>query len=85
MDWAAWWEVPCRWPSRFPMNTITALRMTLAAGPDMARLAHALFAAYWVEDRDINDKTSCGPSPAPQAATARPCSSGPRIRPSRRN
>lgn len=55
-DWSAHWGVPFRFPSRFPMMTVTALRMTLAAGPDLVRLAQAIFRAYWAEDRDINDK-----------------------------
>jgi 2-hydroxychromene-2-carboxylate isomerase len=48
--------VPFRFPSRFPMNTVTALRMTLQV-EDRAKLALALFKAYWAEDRDINDPT----------------------------
>ena len=47
------------WPSRFPMNTILALRMTLAAGAGSTaegrRLMHRIFAAYWDEDRDISE------------------------------
>lgn len=56
-DWAAHWKVPFAWPTRFPMNTVTALRMTLALPPaEVPRLALALFRAYWAEDRDLNDK-----------------------------
>jgi 2-hydroxychromene-2-carboxylate isomerase len=55
-DWAGHWQVPFRWPSRFPMRTVTALRMALAveesARPDFSR---RLFHAYWAEDRDLND------------------------------
>jgi 2-hydroxychromene-2-carboxylate isomerase len=47
--------VPFRFPSRFPMKTVTALRMALGAGDAVARLTHALFRAYWVDDRDLND------------------------------
>lgn len=47
------------WPTRFPMNTVLPLRVTLAAGahetPEGRRLVHRLFRAYWVEDRDISD------------------------------
>jgi 2-hydroxychromene-2-carboxylate isomerase len=55
-DWAGYWGVELRWPSRFPMRTVGALRLALAAG-DAARprLTHALFRAYWVEDRDLAD------------------------------
>lgn len=54
--WAEWWNVPFRFPSRFPMNTVKPLRMVLAA-PEAERpkLIHAIFAAYWVKDRDISD------------------------------
>jgi len=47
--------VPFRWPSRFPMRTVTALRMALAAADDQPALGHALFRAYWADDRDISD------------------------------
>ena len=54
--WAAHYGVPFRFPSRFPMNTVKALRMILQL-PDAQRpaLALALFRAYWADDRDIND------------------------------
>jgi 2-hydroxychromene-2-carboxylate isomerase len=48
-----------RFPSRFPMRTVLALRVTIAAGAHQPggprRLIHALFRAYWGEDRDISD------------------------------
>jgi 2-hydroxychromene-2-carboxylate isomerase len=48
-----------RFPSRFPMRTVLALRVTIAAGAHLPggprRLIHALFRAYWGEDRDISD------------------------------
>lgn len=52
--WAQRRQVPLRFPSRFPLSTVTALRMTLQV-PDPARgpLVRALFQAAWVEDRDI--------------------------------
>lgn len=52
--WAHHWGVRFRFPSRFPMNTVTALRMTLQL-PDEAlpRFARAVFEAYWADDRDI--------------------------------
>jgi 2-hydroxychromene-2-carboxylate isomerase len=43
------------WPSRFPMNTVTSLRMALAAGDRIAPLTHAVYQAYWADDRDISD------------------------------
>jgi 2-hydroxychromene-2-carboxylate isomerase len=54
--WAARRGVPLRFPSRFPMNTVKALRMTLQV-PTEARapLVAALMRAYWVDDRDLNE------------------------------
>lgn len=55
--WAAFYGVPFRWPSRFPMSTVKALRVYLAL-PEERRAAfrHAVFRAYWAEDRDISDE-----------------------------
>ena len=55
-DWAAYWGVPFRFPSRFPMRTVTALRLALLAGDRLVSLSHALFRAYWAEDQDIDDR-----------------------------
>jgi 2-hydroxychromene-2-carboxylate isomerase len=56
-DWARYWSVDFRWPSRFPMRTVAALRLALAAGEEaLPRVSHALFRAYWVEDRDLADE-----------------------------
>ncbi len=59
--WAKRWGAPFRFASRFPMNTVKPLRMTLLA-PSAARLALALalFRALWVEDRDISDSVVLG-------------------------
>ena len=55
-DWAELWGVPIRWPSRFPMRTLLPLRLALAC-PEakVAELSRRIFAAYWVDDRDIAD------------------------------
>lgn len=55
--WADHWGVPFRWPSRFPLRTIDALRLTLLL-PDAARapLVHAIMRACWVDDRDPADR-----------------------------
>ncbi len=58
--WAGRYEVPLRWPSRFPINTVKAQRMLLAirdekGDADCARLAAAFFGAYWADDRDVAD------------------------------
>ncbi len=55
-DWAEYWGVPLNWPSRFPMRTVLPLRLVLAVPEaDRPRLSHAIFSAYWAEDRDIAD------------------------------
>jgi 2-hydroxychromene-2-carboxylate isomerase len=56
--WAAYHDVPFRFPSRFPMNTVKALRATLAL-PEGSRKAFrdSVFRAYWAEDRDISDES----------------------------
>ena len=54
--WADFHGVPLKFPTRFPMNTVKALRMILQLPePQRAPLMHAIFAAYWADDRDIND------------------------------
>ncbi len=54
--WAARWGVPFRFASRFPMNTVKALRLTLACADEVRpALVSALFRALWVEDRDLAD------------------------------
>jgi 2-hydroxychromene-2-carboxylate isomerase len=55
--WAELWGEPFKFPTRFPMMTIKALRAYLAL-PEERRGAFraATFRAYWAEDRDINDE-----------------------------
>ena len=58
--WAARYGVPYRYPSRFPIASMGALRLLVAArrlhGDDaVPRLAAPLFAAAWGEDRDLAD------------------------------
>jgi 2-hydroxychromene-2-carboxylate isomerase len=49
--------VPFGLPTRFPMRTIDALRLVLAAREQSAeaaaRLTHRIYRAYWGEDQDI--------------------------------
>jgi 2-hydroxychromene-2-carboxylate isomerase len=54
--WASAWGLPFKFPSRFPMNSIKALRTYLAL-PEARRdaFARATFNAYWAEDQDISD------------------------------
>jgi 2-hydroxychromene-2-carboxylate isomerase len=54
--WAHHWGVRFQFPTRFPMNTVTALRMTLQLpNGELPRFARAVFEAYWADDRDIAD------------------------------
>lgn len=54
--WATYWGVPFAFPTRFPMNTVKALRATLAAPEGLREaLRGAIFRAYWADDRDISD------------------------------
>ena len=54
--WAAYWGVPFRFPSRFPTNSLRALRVYLAL-PESHRDAYRenVFRACWADDRDIKD------------------------------
>lgn len=58
--WSRKHGVPFRFPSRFPLNTLGALRVALLC--DELALAprawvEAVFRAYWVDDRDISDES----------------------------
>ena len=56
--WAGRWKVPFRFTSHFPINTVKALRLVLAA-PEERRpdLVDALFRAAWALDRDLSSET----------------------------
>lgn len=57
--WSKKHQVPFRFPSRFPMNTLSALRVSLLCdelGLSPRAWAEAVFRAYWVDDRDISDE-----------------------------
>jgi 2-hydroxychromene-2-carboxylate isomerase len=54
--WADYFDVPFKFPSRFPMLTIKALRVYLALPEDARRgFRERTYRAYWAEDRDIAD------------------------------
>jgi phosphomannomutase/phosphoglucomutase len=55
--WARHLQVPYRFPSRFPMNTLKAMRLCVQAEKLLRQeaLAQRLFRAYWAEDADISD------------------------------
>lgn len=54
--WSDHFGVPFRFASRFPQNSVKALRMTLAA-PEDKRLAlvHALYRVIWSDDGDLSN------------------------------
>jgi 2-hydroxychromene-2-carboxylate isomerase len=55
--WAEHWGVPFKWPTRFPMSSIKALRVYLALPEERRRaFRDATFRAYWGDDRDIADE-----------------------------
>jgi 2-hydroxychromene-2-carboxylate isomerase len=56
--WAHHYGEPFHFPSRFPMTTVTALRLALLAGDRIAALSQALFRAYWVADEDLEDEAT---------------------------
>jgi 2-hydroxychromene-2-carboxylate isomerase len=57
--WAEHWNVPFKWPTRFPMLSIKALRCWLALPEDRRdAFREKTFRAYWGEDRDINDEAT---------------------------
>lgn len=51
--WARWYGVDFHFPSRFPMRSVNALRLTILAGDRAPALIARLFRALWVEDRDL--------------------------------
>jgi 2-hydroxychromene-2-carboxylate isomerase len=54
--WAEYWGIPFKFPSRFPTNSLKAMRTWLAL-PEERRGAfrEKTYRAYWAEDRDITD------------------------------
>jgi 2-hydroxychromene-2-carboxylate isomerase len=55
-DWVAWYGIRLRFPTHFPPNTLTAMRVLSAVAPeDVPRLAQALFTAYWCDNQNISD------------------------------
>lgn len=55
--WAKNWGAKFAWPSRFPMNTVKALRTYLALPEERKRaFREACFSAYWADDRDISSE-----------------------------
>ncbi len=57
--WAEHFGVPFKFPSRFPMPSLKAMRAYLAL-PEERRAAfrERTYRAYWAEDRDISDEAT---------------------------
>lgn len=54
--WAEYWGLPFKFPSRFPIHSLKALRVYLALPEERRGLFRAAaFRAGWAEDRDITD------------------------------
>lgn len=56
--WSKHWNVPYRFPSRFPAISLKGLRVYLALPEShKARYRDNVFRATWVDDRDITDES----------------------------
>ncbi len=54
--WAAYWNVPFKFPTNFPTNSLKAMRAYLALPEDrQAAFRQRTFHAYWAEDANIGD------------------------------
>jgi 2-hydroxychromene-2-carboxylate isomerase len=69
--WARAYDEPFHFQSRFPVHTVSALRLVLLAGDACEALSLAIFRACWAQDLDISDEAvlaqileSCGLSPS---------------------
>lgn len=60
--WARRLRIPLHFPSRFPMNSILALRLCVQVAdrsePEHQRLVSQLLSAYWAKDLDLLDHES---------------------------
>jgi 2-hydroxychromene-2-carboxylate isomerase len=55
--WAKYWDVPYKFPSRFPTISLKALRLYLALPEShKSRYRENVFRVYWSEDKDITDE-----------------------------
>ncbi len=52
--WAAMYDVPFSFPSKFPMNSLLAMRALTSIDPaTLPDRSLAMFRAYWVDDKDL--------------------------------
>src|SRR5262249_31631529 len=58
--WSALYGIPFRFPSRFPQNSLKALRAycALSDEPRKKDFRERVFRAIWAEDRDISDEAT---------------------------
>lgn len=71
--WAAQLGVAYKFPTRFPMSSLKALRATLLLPEEKRRaFRDAVFRAYWADDRDIADETVLGELLGEDAASVLP-------------
>ncbi|MGH9388564.1 MAG: 2-hydroxychromene-2-carboxylate isomerase [Vicinamibacteria bacterium] len=56
--WGKKYEIPFRFPSRFPVNSVYALRGSIAMEEQgkLGAYIDRVFRAYWVEDQAIDDR-----------------------------
>lgn len=74
-------DVPFRFPSRFPMNSVKALRAWLALPPEARDAFRArTFRAYWADDRDIADDAVLADLLGPDADAVLPRITTPEIK-----
>lgn len=56
--WADRWSIPLTMPMQHPRRTVSAMRLLVATrGETRVALTKALYRAYWVEGRDVADRT----------------------------
>jgi len=51
-DWRLWWGVELKWPTKFPIRTVTPLSVSIVE----PRTFHCLYKAAWVLDKNIGDE-----------------------------
>jgi 2-hydroxychromene-2-carboxylate isomerase len=57
LRWAAFWNVPFKFSSHFPLNTVKPMRCYLALPPEKRdAFREKCFRATWAEDRNVTDE-----------------------------